>query len=274
MPSLAFLIWSLAAAQPVRPIAATASFAECCFRGTDAVVEQQARRPVDYPLKLVKLTLHADSLAGLQIIAQPATKSLEGRKEGDLVWLRFDPEAALSWLNSAAAVLRTAVPGGPADAIQWSPALLPHDGRGGLLLGRHRKQGVLAKDYWLAIADSAPGWQAEIAAEEADSVLRLILSLAALARLDTAGVADRRQGDRPAAAVNDAVLRGPSGRAAIQFIVGSDGLPEPASIEVLTASSPRHAASARELVLGTRFEPALRAGTPVRQLVQRVFAWR
>jgi peptide-methionine (S)-S-oxide reductase len=229
---------------------------------------------VHYPLRFVDLRILPDPAYGLQLLVQP-TGSAE--KDRSVVWLRFDPEAALAWLNSAAGVLRTAVASGPPEAIQWSPALRPLDGRGGLLLGRHRKQGALQKDHWLAVADSAPGWQAEITAQEADSLLRLFLVLAPHAGIDSsAGTAsDKEHVDRPALLRGQPNAgRGPSGRVAAQFVVGADGRVEGESLIVLLAPSPRAEASAAELIRAWRFEPAQRGGQAVRQLVQQVVSWR
>jgi len=242
--------------------------------GAARLASQPPAAMVRYSLRLVDLTVVADSTYGLQLLVVPASKTVAEGTEGTLVWLRFDPDSVLDWLNAAAAILRTAVPGGPADAIQWSPALRPLTGPGGFLLGRHRSKGRLGKEHWLAIADSAPGWQAELAAQEADSVLHLLLALAPQARIDTsASVArDRRQVDRPVTVVRQSrpPSRGLRSRVAVQYVVGSDGRVEPTSFTVLLAASPRLAAEAWEVVRESRFEPAQKTGQPVRQLVQQV----
>ncbi len=209
----------------------------------------------------------ADSAYGLQLLVEPK----DGTTGHSLVWLRLDPDSALAWLNSAAAVLRTPVSGGPPDAIQWSATLRPIGGRGGFLLGRHRKKGTLEKDHWLAIADSAPGWQAEIAPREADSLLRLILVLAPRAALDTGAHAalDRDQVDHPAVPTRQP-NGGGSHPVAAQYVVGIDGRVEPESVRLFLVSSARLEAAARDEILGLRFEPAVKGGRPVRQLVQQV----
>jgi hypothetical protein len=241
-----------------------------------ALTSQQPRAVARYPLRLVDLSLVADPVYGLQLVALPAPKAVMKGTGGDLVWLRFDPDTALAWLNAAAAVLRTAVPGGPVDAIQWSPTLRPVSGRGGFLLGRDRRKGVLGKAHWLALADSAPGWQAEITAQEADSLLHLFLALAPQARLDlSAGAApDKDSVDRPVIVVQQPqpVSRGNRNRVAAQFVVGADGRVEPESFVVVLAASPRVASEAWEVVRASRFEPAQRQGRPVRQLVQLLIA--
>jgi hypothetical protein len=226
-------------------------------------------------LRLVDLSLVADTVYGLQRVALPTPKVVMEGTGGALVWLRFDPDTALAWLNAAAAVLRTAVPGGPVDAIQWSPTLRPVSGRGGFLLGRDRRKGVLGKAHWLAIADSAPGWQAEITAQEADSLLHLFLALAPQARLDVSGAApDKDNVDRPVSVVQQPqpASRGSRNRVAAQFVVGADGRVEPESFVVVLAASPRVASEAWEVVRASRFEPAQQRGRPVRQLVQLLIA--
>ncbi|HEV8600061.1 MAG TPA: peptide-methionine (S)-S-oxide reductase [Gemmatimonadales bacterium] len=237
-----------------------------------------ARGMVRYRLGSVEVRMLPDTTYGFQLLIEP-TGSPAGAGELDrsVVWLRFDPEAALAWLNSASGVLRTPVPGGPPEAIQWSPNLRPLDGRGGFLLGRHRKRGALQKDHWLAIADSAPGWQAKISAQEADSLLRLFLIVAGQSRIDSSAraAADKEQVDRPAMLQPESKpAREGSGTIAAQFVVGADGRVEPESILILLAASPRQEADAAQLVAGWRFEPARRGDHAVRQLVQQVISRR
>jgi hypothetical protein len=231
-----------------------------------------------YRLRSVEVRLLPDTTYGFQVLVAPTGSAAgSGERGASVVWLRFHPETALAWLNSASEVLRTPVSSGPPEAIQWSPNLRPLDGRGGFLLGRHRKRGVLQKDHWLAIADSAPGWQAKISAQEADSLLRLFLIVAGQARIDSSAraAADKEQVDRPATRRPESKPpREGSGRIAAQFVVGVDGRVEPESILILLATSPRHQADAAALIAGWRFEPARRGEQAVRQLVQQVISWR
>ena len=241
-----------------------------------APLVSQSSAAAHVSLRLLTLSLVADSSYGLQLLVEPRSGTT-GNEHG-LVWLRLDPDSALDWLNSAAAVLRTPVSGGPPDAIQWSATLRPVDGRGGFLLGRHRKKGRLEKDHWLAIADSTPGWQVEIAPTEADSLLHLFLVLAPAARIDTSSqtAADQGHVDRPAALTHQPELSGRlgSGHVAAQYVVGIDGRADPVSLLVLLAGSPRLEVEAREIILGSRFEAAQKAGRPVRQLVQQVLTFK
>lgn len=239
-----------------------------------SVVQGQSLRTVRYPLRLVDLIVVADTLYGFQLLAQPASHTVAEGTAGALVWLRFDPESVLAWLNSAAAILRASVARGPDDAIQWSPTLRPLDGQGGLLLGRHRKNDKLQKERFVAVADSSPGWQAELSGQEADSVLRLFLALAPLARIDSAAGAarDRAQVDHPARLAPPGISapRGMRDLLPVQFIVGSDGQIEPESVQLLVpVLLPRHQAVV-DWVRALRFEPAQREGRAVRQLVQLV----
>lgn len=229
---------------------------------------------VRYRMQLVDLVMVADTSYGLQVLVQPAERTVAEGTAGALVWLQFHPDSVLAWLNAAAAILRFPAPGGPVEAIQWSPTLRPLTGSGGFLLGRQRKKGTLQKARWLAVADSAPGWQAEIAAAEADSVLRLFLALGARARMDSsAGSVDRV--DRPATIEQQQRpgSRGGRGLVAVQYVVDATGRVEPASISVLLASSPRLDTEARELLLASRFTPARLGGDAVRQVRRQVLRW-
>ena len=242
-------------------------------RAQDQPDRQQAGQVLDYRLRLVDLRLFPDTVYGLQLVVTPSSSVAADGKGPGAVWLRFDPDTVLDWVNSAAAALRSAGSGGPAEAIQWSPTLRPVDGRGGLLVGRHRKKGTLQKDYWLAIADSAPGWQVEIAGAEADSLLKLFFMLSPRARVDSlSGAPDKEHVDLPAI-MKSGKPRGLSGRFAAQFVVGIDGRIEEGSLLILLAAPARLEGPAREFIRECRFDPAQRGGRPVRQLVQHVFLW-
>jgi hypothetical protein len=240
------------------------------------VFSQSPAVPVHLSLRLLELSLVADSSYGLQLLVEPHSGS--AASEHPLIWLRLDPDSALAWLNSAAAVLRSPVPGGPPEAIQWSSTLRPVNGRGGFLLGRHRRKGALQKEHWLAIADSAPGWQAEIGAKDADSLLRLFLVVAPQAGIDSSprAAADQDHVDRPAMLIQQAKAAGRSGsgHVAAQYIVGTDGQVEAETLRILLVSAPRLEAQTREIILASHFDPAQRSGRVVRQLVQQVLVFR
>ena len=243
---------------------------------------QQTALPWHYRLRAVELSIVPDTAYGLQLVAFPSIGSRE--QPARVVWLRLHPDSVLEWLNRAAAALQLPASGGPLNAMQWSPNLRPLDGQGGFLLGRHRKKGVLQKDYGLAAADSAPGWEVEITGSEADSVLRLLLAAAAVSKVDTssAGVPDERQVDQPAKLLQQerprprgggAAGRGAAAVVALRYVVGLDGRAEPGSPQLLFASVPGNESEATRLVLEARFAAALKSGRPVRQLVRQVIVW-
>jgi hypothetical protein len=238
---------------------------------------QAPRTIVNFPLRLIDLSVASDTVSGLQILAQPAVTTKQADAKDGLIWLRFDPDSVFEWLNSAAFALSAAIPNAAPSGIQWSRTLRPIGGRGGLAMGRSRKKGALDKSRWLAIGDSAMGWQAELSSAEADSLLRLLLVVGGLSRLDTTATAppDSAGVDVPVAIVQQPAprQRGGYGRVAAQFMVGVDGLAEPSSFVAMLASDPALIADAWEVVRRSTFRPAQRAGQPVRQLVRRVLAW-
>ena len=59
-----------------------------------------------------------------------------------------------------------------------------------------------------------------------------------------------------------------SGSAVVEFVVDASGRVEPETISIVTASHPAFGMAAREAVWSAHFYPALRAGQPVRQVVQ------
>lgn len=241
------------------------------------VVAQAPRQAVTYPLRMIDLSVVADTVAGLQVLVQPGS-DVKHSGEGSLVWLRFDPDSLLDWINSAFAALRTAAPGTAPKGIQWSRTLLPIGGKGGLALGRSRKNQSLESDRWLAIGDSALGWQAPISGTEADSLLRLFMALGTVSRIDTSSDApsDSSRVDTPAAIDHRWYLGTTelSGRVMGQFVVGVDGRVEPGSFAVLFASDPGLVKLASAALSGATYHPAQRGGRPVRQLVRQGFYWK
>lgn len=56
--------------------------------------------------------------------------------------------------------------------------------------------------------------------------------------------------------------------ALIEFVVGTNGMPEPATVRVVRTTSSEFARSVQSLVPNLRYEPARRAGTGVRQVTR------
>jgi hypothetical protein len=231
-----------------------------------------------FAMRNMEINLYADTASGLHFVVGTTETGVEAGAERRLIWLRLDPDSVLDWLNRAMGAIRVPGSGGPSDAIQWSPTLRPVGGVGGLLIGHHLKKGKFEKEHYLAIADSAPGWQAEISAQQADSLLRLVFALAAQARLAAPGTApfEASRVDRAARVVEQGKprSRGVAALVAVQYVVGVDGRVEPGSLLVLGAASAELETEAKDLVSGSRFEPAEKAGKPVRQLFRQVIVWR
>lgn len=61
-----------------------------------------------------------------------------------------------------------------------------------------------------------------------------------------------------------------TGRVTLRFVVGVDGKPEAASVQVLSSTHPAFEQSAVEAILGSTFRPATIRGTKVRQMVEQV----
>ncbi len=62
---------------------------------------------------------------------------------------------------------------------------------------------------------------------------------------------------------------GPGGVARVEYVIDEGGRPEPNSVRVLTAPSAAFAEWAREMVLATRFKPAMAGGCPQKQRVEQ-----
>ena len=230
-----------------------------------------------YRLEVELASLHvvADTVTGLSLLMQPGAGSRSKERDGP-VWLRLHPDSALEWINSAVAAIRTPIPGDQSEGIQWSRTLRPARDSGAVALGRSRKNGKLERTHWLAIADSAAGWRFELNGNQADSLLRLLLIGGSQSRIDTSGAApfEASRVDRSARIADQpAARRRQPGHAAVQYVVGSDGKVEPESFRVLLASDPALSAETLALVMATRFHPAERRGSPVRQVLRQVIRW-
>ena len=150
---------------------------------------QESRTTYRLSLRLMDLGFTADTISGLQVLMRPSARSKQSTEPSVLVSLRFHPDTVLEWINHAAVALRVPAPNAPAEGIQWSRALLPREGKGAIAVGRERRKGRLQKGHWLAIADSASGWRAEMDGADADSLLKLLLQAASQSRVDTTGPA-------------------------------------------------------------------------------------
>ncbi len=246
-----------------------------CLAGPAAA--QAPRAIVGFPLRLMDLSFAADTIAGLHVLMQPSAGSKEGHDKEGLVWLRFDPDTVLEWLNSAAAALRVPVPDARADGIQWSRPLTPLNRHGALALGRERKKGKLQNTHWIAVADSSTGWRAELTGAEADSLLRLFLNLGTQSRFDTTSAApyDETRVDSPVSVLHQPLPRyhGKAGRVVAQYVVGESGAADTASFVAFLASDRDLIPDAWEVLRRSRFRPALVRGKPVRQLVYQSIVW-
>lgn len=243
-----------------------------------AVAGQAPRALAGFPLRQADLGMAADPAAGLVLIFQPGVATAEHRGPAGPVWLRFHPDSALDWINSAASALRTPPDREAPEGIQWSRLLKSRDGRGAFMLGRARKKGALLKAHWLAVTDSARGYRLELTAAQADSLLRLVLAMAPQSGVDSTASAllEPESMTVPAAILHqpEPRSRGRLGQVVIQSVVGLDGRVEPGSSAVYLATDQDLVADALAVVRESRFRPAMRGGAPSRQYVRQVVAWR
>ena len=239
------------------------------------------RTIVHFPLRQAELTFASDTVSGLSLLMLPAGNTREARTTPQLIWLRFHPDSAMEWINSAASVIRVSASQDQTEGIQWSRTLVPLLGRGAIAMGRTRKKGQLQKTHWLAISDSVTGWRLEMSGQEADSLLRLFLVLGSQSRVDTGSgqPADSASVDQPAGIADrteiDLVLRRfRSDRVVAQYIVDPAGRLEPGSFVSLLTTDPDLSGRLQRALEASKFVPARRAGVAVRQLVRHDFAYR
>ena len=103
------------------------------------------------------------------------------------------------------------------------------------------------------------------------------MHLGSISRIDTTA-AIAREADRvdvPVKVVHQPrpPSRGRLGRVLVQYIVDIDGSVVPESLVVYLASDSTLVVDAFQVVRASCFEPARRAGQPVRQVVQQVISW-
>ncbi len=90
--------------------------------------------------------------------------------------------------------------------------------------------------------------------------------------VDTAAVADTAHPVRPV--YPDSLFRiGVTGRAVVEFVVDTSGVPDMDTFGVVATTDPRFAEAVRVAVRDARFAPAVRSGVRVRQLVQLPIAF-
>lgn len=230
------------------------------------------------PLQLMDLSLAADTISGVQILMQPSMRSKQGKESKGLVWLRFHPDTLLEWINGAALALRVPAPNAQSDGIQWSRALPPRGGSGAVAVGRERKKGKLQKGHWLAIADSAAGWRAEMDSVAADSLLKLLLLVGSQSRVDTTDTAapEAFETEVPASVLHQPTpksIHHRAGRVVMTYVVQADGTVQEGSVVAYLVSDPALVPLAVEVLRRSRFNPARRGGRPVRQLVRQTMVW-
>jgi len=238
---------------------------------------QSDRLVFQLPLRLVDLAILAGTTRGVQVVAAAGVATDLGERNSPLIWLRFHPDSLVEWVNRAATAIHSVSSQGPSTAIQWAPMLQGRRG-GTLALGREREDGKLQAKHWLVISDSITGWKADVEAAEADSLLRLLFVAATQARLDTIGTkrVEPDSVDSPVTIIQQPApsWRGSLGRVVAEYVVDEKGRADPNTFVALLASSFKLVEEARAVILNSRFRPAMRAGHPVRQLVQQAVLWR
>lgn len=230
-----------------------------------------------YPLQLLDLGITASSTGGVLLLASPSLGSKQGNDSTVYAFLSFHPDTLLEWINHASAALRQAPSTSGGDQIQWSRELQTISDSGHFAVGRSVKDGKLQDARWLALADRAHGWTLKLSGTEADSLLNLLFVAGA-----RAGVTDSLTRSLPADSVDTPVQATyqpkPSfrafGRAFARYAVETDGSVDPTSVVILLASDPVLVTEARNVILRSRFKPAIRRGQPVRQLVVQSIQWR
>jgi hypothetical protein len=244
----------------------------------------RAQQPVEIrhvPLDLLDMTLVADTVFGTSIVAAPSVRSRQGVGEAHLISLDLVPDSLVSWLNVAAAYLRSPARAGAADGIRWAPPLRDRRGDGEISLGREIRKGRLRTAH-LAIGDSIFQWSVTLDSARAERLLRDLLEVASRSRLlprdsvrspDSADVC--LAPEEPLDVVFQPTPKYPGwqGRAIVQFVVDTEGVPEMSTFRVLLATHQRHGELARQAIADSRFRPARLCGAPVRTTVHQGFSF-
>ena len=233
--------------------------------------------PYYYSLHLLDLAIRPTAQDGVELIAAPSLSSREGSHRTSVLWLGFDPDSVVTWLNLAGVAPQTAPPRDSPDGIQLSPPLPALHGHGTVSVGRSHKHGRLTGSRWLVLADSTVAWRLELTAQEADSLLRLVLVATAQAQFvpEHLAAVDPDTVDTPASIAYQPqpTSLGRIGRVLVRYIVGTDGRPEIDSFEALLASDTTFVTGARRVIAASRFHPAQRRGQPLRQMVIECMVW-
>jgi hypothetical protein len=225
--------------------------------------------------------LLADSTAGVTLVGAPGARSEQGRHPR-VIWLRFDPDSLIPWLDLAAAYLNEPPREQEPEGIRWAPRLAPIRGTGGISFGRKIRHRQWLNVRYFMIADSVDNWIVEITPDQSRTFLNELLEVGSLSRYvaptaehDTAQVHLPGDVDVKPSVVSQPQTSwlGTDGRVVLQFVIDTTGAPEMNTFLAVIASDSTLEAEARRVIAGSRFHPGRRDGRPVRTLVDQTISW-
>lgn len=255
--------------------------------------QQQPFASVHWPL--LDVVTVPDSCTGLRVIVAPSPATTAWKKGPQVVQFGLDPVEALQWATLARAFAHsdTATSSKPRTPLRYLPALRPSRGRRLLLLADYGTRAKPDRRYVLVVSDSAARVHYKTFASAAE-VDRLADAIAVSAELGhrmlepadggtpTPTLTEDAPGiDSPVRPEHFPRLEYPPGllsnrrigRVWMQYVVGTDGRPEPGSYQTLLTDDPKFTASVVRMLQAATFRPATAHGLPVRQRVFQVFTF-
>ena len=241
---------------------------------------------------LIDIVLVPDTCDGVWMLAAPNTATDDWSRGTGLTRITIDPVLLLQWAATARLLARA--PASPTDTagpgIRTTPRLESRARGAYVLLARSTRLTPAAQRLQFLVVDSVrkTQWKTFASIEQVEELLDAAETVAARAspiRAPTDSTLigdDRTPGVEPASIVRVPAPHYPSrlrhanrqGRVWVEYIIGADGRPEAGSLHVLLADDPEFAVSAAEALTRATFKPARRHGTPVRQRVIQVIAFR
>jgi hypothetical protein len=239
---------------------------------------------------LADVVLVPDTCYGVWLLVSPNMAAQQWDKGSQIVGLTVDPLILFQWANTARALAHAPELGvDPAKvSFKTTPRLESRHGGPFLLLARSTEPADRRLQF--VVSDSAEGvrWKSFVSTTELDELLATIEDVVARTPPprpptdSTIVMDDRSAGLEPVVQLelprpdypSELVARRPSGRVWAEYVVGTDGRVEKGSVRVLLADHEAFARSATRSFERSRFRPATRDGSPVRQRVFQAISFR
>lgn len=246
-------------------------------------------RSVSFKWPTAVVIVVGDTAEGVTLMLIPPVAIREREKIDTHFEIAFRPDSLRAWMGDAQFIVDAEKPAADADFRKYaSPILHGLDGQI-VFVGQDPAPPAKLPRYYVYAA-SAGNQDAVRFYADKESVVRLLAALDSVAERSRwtgtirsaflrLGVGAASAGDHGVGVVKQPKLRGPKGAMSgpaevyAQWVVTAVGTVDTATIEILFSDHPELTRHARAAILEAGFEPAVRDGQPVAQLVRQRFTF-